>query len=141
MQANSVFNAAYAAIFLYFVRRTVRKVQPFRTRGYRYCLFVPFNKTSVMVGSSDSVEALMPMVGELVQARYFVELYDRKKFISRDYGPYPKNNTGWRNWPPARRDAEKMSAFSITDPDINHHAAVMERISARHGQSPATTTF
>ena len=70
MQGNSVFRAAYAAIFLYFVRRTVRKVQPFRTGGNRFCAFLPFDGYGVMVGSSNSLDKLMPLVSDYMSQKF-----------------------------------------------------------------------
>ena len=141
MQGNSVFRAAYAAIFLYFVRRTVRKVQPFRTGGTRFCAFLPFDGYVVMVGSSNSLDKLMPLVSDYMSQKFYVEVYDRKTFMSRDYALEPLRRTGWRGWPASRRNSEKISIFQIDSRMPAKLRDDIEKTASRYGQDLKTTTF
>ena len=142
MQGNSVFRAAYAAIFLYFVRRTVRKVQPYRGEGgNRFCAFLPFEEYSVMVGSSNSLDKLMLLVSDFVAQKFYVEVYDRKSFMSRDYALEPSRRTGWRGWPASRRNSEKISIFRIDSRLPEKLRDNIERTATIHGQDLKTTTF
>ena len=141
MLASSIFRAGYAAIFLHFARRTVRKVQPFPTDGRRYCAFLPYSKFSVMAGSADDMQQLMPLVKELTEMGLVVEMYDRKKCLAMRFNS--SFHTSWQDWCPYNREKEKVSIFNLTakHQESTQRNAQLERACARHGQTVKTTTF
>lgn len=145
-----VFNAAYAAIFLYFARKTYRRLDPsFRRSRPRYVVALPYKNYNVIVGSSNRLDDLVAMSNEYAGKRnVFVEIIDTYRLHSVIFkdGGFTAETIRSNMLPmhPAHIAASSVSVFDdfygfcrITESIQNDLRAVARK----YRQTPRTTVF
>lgn len=149
-QLQPLFNAAYAAIFLYFARKTYRKLDPnIRRSRPRYVASLPFQNYNVIVGSSNRLCDLVAMVNEYAGKRnVVVEIIDSYRLhsvIVKDGGHTEESiRRSMLPMHPTHVAASSVSVFDDFYGFCRTTEAIQNELRAiarKHGQTPRNTIF
>lgn len=145
-----VFNAVYAAIFLYFARKTARKLSPcIIMRRTRYAVALPYLNYNVIAGSSNRLGDLVGLVNELAAyPKLLVEVIDTYRQHSVIYeSPVATEGDIRTKLSPMHPSHVAASKVSIFDEFYGfcriseHKQNALRSIARKYRQDPTTTNL